>query len=209
MNNVPLPIYQKVTNKGEFILFNYFLSVDLFMAMSTTLPSMVPKNIIKLYLVNNNLTDESHQDLYQGLKNTYGLQTLLIAKNTIGNCTLDKLVDFIQSPGFEEMKKFVIKDPIVTKIDLQTIPMAIMNSSDSLIELKKLTLSNIQLGAEGLGYLGIAIKGLKNLHHLDVSNNVLNSKCLSMLFQQIMLNNKLKSLNISYNNLSEPYSFVD
>lgn len=38
--------------------------------MTAGLVQLIPKNIIKIYLINNHLIDESHQELFQVLAET-------------------------------------------------------------------------------------------------------------------------------------------
>lgn len=209
LNSVPLPIFSKVNGKGEFLLLNYTFSADLFMSMLVALPGMIPTNIVKMYLVNNSLSDDIHQDFYSSLKMSKGLKTLVISKNTIGPNTTESLVNFIYSDAVNELKKFVIKDPLNSYTDAQQIPKAINDEALKLTFLKKLILSKLGIASDGIVLLAHALKGLPSLHHLDVSNNLITSKSMTKFFIEIMLTNKLKSLNIAYNNLGEPYTFAD
>jgi Ran GTPase-activating protein (RanGAP) involved in mRNA processing and transport len=49
------------------------------MSMLVALPGMIPANIVKLYLINNSLSDDLHQDLYSTLQITKGLKTLVVS----------------------------------------------------------------------------------------------------------------------------------
>lgn len=121
LRSVPLPIFQKITSKKEFIMYNYAFNLNLFVSLSSALPKLIPTNITKMYLINNNLTDESHQDFFDSLQSSSGLRTLVVAKNAIGYMTTDKIAGFIRSQGFLDLRKFVIKDPVPSMINTKQV----------------------------------------------------------------------------------------
>jgi hypothetical protein len=74
--------------------------------------------------------------------------------------------------------------------------------------LNKLVLSKINLGAEGLIDLAIAMQQLAKFEHLDISNNNIKAKYIESFLTSIGHTHLLKSLNLSYNNCKEKKSIT-
>lgn len=72
-----------------------------------------------------------------------------------------------------------------------------------MLVLNKIVLSKLELTTSGLCHLAKAVDQLQNLEHLDVSYNKLTAVSFKLFFKRIGGRNKLKSLNMSYNNLVE------
>lgn len=129
LRSVPLPLLQKINSKGEMIVLNYTLSINLFMSLCSALPKLIPINIKKVYFINNYLDDESLQELFGSLENSVGLRTMVVAKNGLGSMTTEKIIRFVRSEGFAKVRKFVIKDPVpssINKKQIQDVPRALM-----------------------------------------------------------------------------------
>lgn len=82
------------------------------MSLTQALNQLVPKDVRKIYFINNNLIDLTMQELFEQLKKTRGTKTIVVSKNGMGSLTTTKLIEFIESPAVEEVRKFVLKDPI-------------------------------------------------------------------------------------------------
>lgn len=84
-----------------------------------------------------------------------------------------------------------------------------MNEAHRLKSLKKLTLINMSITNDGLLYLGHAIIESSTFEDLNLANNKLTTKGVTQFLYLILPHNNLKSLNISYNVMCEPYHFSD
>jgi hypothetical protein len=65
--------------------------------------------------------------------------------------------------------------------------------------LDTLCISQLKLGSECIVALGMAIQSLPELKHLDVSATGLNGFDVHQLLSSIAPQNRLRSLNLSYN----------
>lgn len=63
----------------------------------------------------------------------------------------------------------------------------------------------MNLTTEAMIYLGKAMNIMQNFEHLNVSNNKLSDLSVSLFLQIIKFHNKLKSLDLSYNNMRRSY----
>lgn len=66
------------------MLYNYVMNINVSISLTTVMNQLIPKNANKLYLINNNLLDESCSEIFQSLTNTVELKTLVVSKNGIG-----------------------------------------------------------------------------------------------------------------------------
>ena len=109
--------------------------------------------------------------------------------------------DYIKGPGFESVKKLVLKDPMPKKL----MPNSISSMLDSLCQTKStlrvLTLSNLGFDNNTICFLAKALNNKPTIEQLDISSNNLSSKQIDMFLE--LTDDNLKSLNISYNSGSE------
>lgn len=84
-----------------------------------------------------------------------------------------------------------------------------MRRAPDLKNLRKLTLSKLDLGYEGLISLGKGMIYMDNFEYLDVSYNKLNTKAFTEFFKEVSNQNNLKHLDMSYNVLDTNYSQTD
>lgn len=153
LHTVPLPIFQKINSQKELIMFNYSLSLDMLFSLANALTQMIPETVTKIYFVNNSLDDLMMQEVFSCLQKVKegGLSTIVLAKNGIGSHTIQKMVEYMKMPGFLNVKKLVIKEPISIELtsDLAfMIPDTIKHLAPKLTKLKKLTLSGLELRFE-------------------------------------------------------------
>lgn len=73
MRTIPLPILKRV-DRGCFVLNNYLLDHGNFQSFLGTLPGIVPKNVQKVFLVNNSLKDTTMFQLFDALAGVRGLR---------------------------------------------------------------------------------------------------------------------------------------
>jgi hypothetical protein len=68
MKTIPMPIFQRIDLQKRLILVNQHIDQSNYEAFLKQLPLVIPKNIKKLYLVNNNLNDKNLSDLFGALE---------------------------------------------------------------------------------------------------------------------------------------------
>jgi hypothetical protein len=54
----PIPIIQKISDNGDFIFINTSVSLENLISIAGTISHLIPKMIKKIYLVDNNFSDE-------------------------------------------------------------------------------------------------------------------------------------------------------
>lgn len=111
MKTVPLPLLNRVNDKGELVLIDYPMNSDLFLSLSLILQQLIPKVVSKIYIINNNLKDDILNEFFNLMCHVNGIKTLMISKNGMGNLSSDAIVNFIRSDGFKTLTQFIIKDP--------------------------------------------------------------------------------------------------
>lgn len=89
--SIPLPILQKIDSRGRFILSNYFLDLGNFQALVDVLPQVVPRNVNKIFLVNNSLKDTTVFNLFENLQYVAGIKQVSILQNELGLLTMSKI----------------------------------------------------------------------------------------------------------------------
>lgn len=68
MKTIPMPLFQGIDGQKRLILVNRPIDQSNLGAFLQQLPLVIPKNVQKLYLVNNNLSDKSLADLFGALE---------------------------------------------------------------------------------------------------------------------------------------------
>lgn len=121
----------------------------------------------------------------------------------ISSLSLTQLADdYVPAAAFEGIEKLVLKDPLPYKVHQKAVHRlthAIKEHAPRLF-IRKLVLCKMNLGTSGLMHIAESLQQNTSLEQLDVSNNQLNASSFIQFFERIWSHNKIKVLNISYNN---------
>lgn len=174
------------------------------------LPELVPREVSKMYLVNNALLDKSIKRLIRGLSRTRGLKTLCIVRNLIGPTTIKALAhDLLPSPACFSVKKLVLKDPYPMKLRrsmLSVLADQLCQAAPNLYHLRSLTLCKLGLDRSSIDKLAEGVSLLPSLIVLDLSANMLDHNSLKLLIDKLTFFSQIRSLDLSYNVVGPTHS---
>lgn len=124
--------------------------------------------------------------------------------NGLGPETYKALTDhFVPSIAFSTIKKLVLKDPMPKRLCPQSISMLLDSMRLCHSNLKVLTLSRLGFDTQTVCFLAKTLNSQHTIEYLDISSNNLTSKNIPLFLE--LLDDNLKSLNLSYNNGGEIY----
>lgn len=89
MNQQPLPILQKVTADGMFPIVNYQLNESNINSLVVILPRMIPRQVKKIYLVNNAMNEYQLARLIESMFFSQGLKSLGVLQNAVSSQVMD------------------------------------------------------------------------------------------------------------------------
>ena len=121
----------------------------------------------KLFLVNNNLKDDSIADLLRAISLSNGIIAFALIQNQFSNKSYHYIAsDFLSSYGVKKLRRFVLKNPNPKSVPIKEL--RLMTSSFeyngvNLGQLNKLSLSSLGLDSECLENVSKAVANLGNL----------------------------------------------
>ena len=120
-NAQPLPILNRISERGEVFLLNYQMNIKTQETFGGAIALLIPHQLKRLTLMENNFTDKNLASVFESLSTFKdgGITSFSMIKNRIGNLTVDNLANtFFTSHAVLFLKKFNIKNPIIVSKNL-------------------------------------------------------------------------------------------
>eukprot|EP00831_Metopus_contortus_P032450 TRINITY_DN26210_c0_g1_i1.p1 TRINITY_DN26210_c0_g1~~TRINITY_DN26210_c0_g1_i1.p1 ORF type:complete len:503 (+),score=42.42 TRINITY_DN26210_c0_g1_i1:1010-2518(+) len=189
---IPLPIMTNIVN-GTLCLENYKLGEGICRALGRFLPGL--KNVNKLKLVNNGLSDSGFADLLRGLCLSEQIKRLDCSGNAIGESSLLELGNILSRVGPEEQfEELSLNHTKISNLHLNQL-LEVMGNNCPLL---KLGISRLPCDEITVDWLSKILKKAHNLNFLDISGCEMLSIHLLQLLRILVRNRKLEYVNLSW-----------
>ena len=191
----PLPALNKVRNK-VLSLTGYALNAGNCKALEEGLRGM-DKRIRKLYLENNNCTDDMFSRILEGLRDVSSLKSVTYILNDFGPKSTEKLIALLHRPAPHALEELRIENCKISTHFVNTI----LEELRDRCPLRKLALVRAKLNEISLMLLTEIVEVYPFLVAIDISWNELLGPPLIEFVETLATVKRVQYVNLSWNNL--------